>query len=104
DHFGIMLLGQLHAVANMVAMAMRAQHDVELVELFLVRRSHGIIHDPGIDEDVFAGRSFNKESGMTEPGELDAFQVHDFSSFSKSGNFKSERRCWLLATGCWLLN
>jgi hypothetical protein len=55
---------------------MRAQQDVGFLYLLVSLRTHGIPHDPWIDENRFPAGSFNTKSGMPQPRQLDAFQIH----------------------------
>ena len=69
DHFRIMLFGDFDCVANVVAMTVSAEQDVDCFYVFFFLWTCRITHDPGIDDDDFAFWSLNAESGVSEPGE-----------------------------------
>ena len=66
-------------IANVVGMAVCAQHDVHFLKFFLGFGTLGISHDPGVDQHGRAARSFDAEGSVPEPGQLNAFEVHDFT-------------------------
>jgi hypothetical protein len=54
----------------------RAQQDVDFLNIFLGVGTHGIVHDPRIDNDGLPCGSFDAEGRMPQPRKLDAFQIH----------------------------
>jgi hypothetical protein len=79
------LLGELNRVANMVAMAVSAEHEIYLLEALLFFWTSRIVHDPRIDQDRLTGRSFNMERRMTEPREFVAFEIDQEVSLESCG-------------------
>jgi len=65
DHHGIVLLRDLDRVADMIEMPVGAEQHVDFLDIFFFLGTHGIAHDPRIDEDGSARRSLNPESRMT---------------------------------------
>lgn len=47
----IVFLGKLNGVADVVAMPMRAEHHIDLLETLLVVRTSGIVHHPWVNQD-----------------------------------------------------
>ena len=83
DNFGIVLFCDFNCIADVVAVAMGAQHDVNRLDFFFVRRTCWISHYPGIDQDGLSFGSLNAEGCVSEPGELYAVQFHGAFSFYK---------------------
>ena len=54
DDLRIVLLDDFDGVADVVAVAVRDQQRIDSLYLFLGRRAHRVVHDPGIDNDGLA--------------------------------------------------
>jgi len=65
NHHRVVLLDDLHGISNMIAMAMCAKQNIDLLHLLFRIRAHGIIHDPGIDDHSFAAQGLNAECCMS---------------------------------------
>src|ERR1700751_4077283 len=76
DSCGLMLVADFDRVADVVAVGVGAEHDVEMLDGLFFFRRHGIVHDPRVDEDGFAAGRLNAKGGVSEPGEFNAFEVH----------------------------
>ena len=60
-HHRVVLLGDFDGVADVVEVTVGAQHDIHFLDVLLLRRTRGIAHDPGVDEDgLAAGVSMRK--------------------------------------------
>jgi hypothetical protein len=59
-----------------VEVAMRAQHDVNFLDVPFRPRTRGIAHDPGIDQNNFAARRFYAKSSVAQPSDFYAIEVH----------------------------
>src|SRR5262249_42061597 len=92
DDLWIMLLSQFHAVADVVAVPMRAKHCVDLVEFLVLIRTHRVIHHPGINQDRLASRRLNVKGGMSQPGQLYTTQVDHSCSSVSSASMRPNRR------------
>ena len=76
DHHRIVLLADFNRVADVVEVAVGAEHDIHSLEVLLLRRTGGIAHDPRVHDDALAGRSLNAEGRVAQPGKLDSVQIH----------------------------
>ena len=61
DDNRVVLLTYFHGIADVIAVAMGAEQDVDLLHVLLRIRTHWIIHDPRIDNHCFTRRRFNTE-------------------------------------------
>ena len=77
---GLCCLDDFDGVADVIAVTVSAEQDVGLLDFLVGLGTLGIAHDPGIDDDGLARRRFDAEGRVAEPGELDAFQIHDAPS------------------------
>ena len=75
-HHRIMLLRNLNRIADVIEVAVGAEHDVDFLDVLLALRALGIAHDPGVDHDGLARRSLDAKRGVAQPGEFDAIQIH----------------------------
>jgi hypothetical protein len=75
-HNRVVAFDDFDRVADVVAVSVRAQQDVNLLYFLVGLGAHGIAHDPGIDEDRLPARSLNTKSRVAQPREFDAFQIH----------------------------
>src|SRR5512141_411312 len=103
-----MFFADLDGVANVIAVAVRAQQDIDFLNILLGVGTHGIVHDPRIDDDGLPCGSFNAEGRMTQPRKLDAFQVH-ITTTPQSGPpaLSNSRSAQLMVTSmmhssCWM--
>jgi len=71
-----MLFDDLDRISNMIAVAMRAEQNIDVLHFFLERRTGWIIHDPGIDNDDFPARSNNTKCRVAKPRKLNALKIH----------------------------
>jgi hypothetical protein len=76
DHERVLLLDDFDCVADVVTVAVRAKQDVGLLHFLVGLGTHGIAHDPRIDEDCLPGWGFNAERRVAQPREFDPFQIH----------------------------
>src|SRR5207247_3654059 len=90
DHGGIMFLGDGDGVADVVKMPVRTEQDVHFFDVLIFFRAHGITHDPGIDHDRFAGRRFDSESCVSQPGKFHAIQIHKEENYHDQALYSSE--------------
>ena len=88
-----MLLRNLNRIADVIEVPMRAEHDVYFLNLLFFLWTHGIAHDPGINQDDFAAGSFDTEGRVPKPGEFDAVQVHWFKFSSQHWAFNLTADC-----------
>jgi hypothetical protein len=58
-------------------MAVGAEQDVGFLNSLFGLGTHGISHDPGIDDDGFTGSGLDTESRVSQSGEFYAFQIHE---------------------------
>src|SRR5579863_2902924 len=77
DHDWIMLLTDFDGVADVVPMTVGAEQDVDFPDFLFGLGTGGISHDPRINNDGLAARSFDPERRMAQPRKLNAFQIHD---------------------------
>jgi hypothetical protein len=75
------LFRELHGVANVVAMPMRTQHDIDFLEVLFIVRTSWIVHHPRINDDRLSGRSLDMERGMPEPGDFVSFEIDQEAPF-----------------------
>ena len=83
DHHRIVLLADFDRIADMVEVAVGAEHDIHFLDVLLLRRTGGIAHDPWVHDDALAGGSLNAKGRVAEPGKFDSVQVH-LSAFGSS--------------------
>ena len=76
NHRRVMLIDDFNCVADVISVTVRAEQDVCLLHFLVGRGTHGIAHDPGIDEDGLARRGLDAESRVAQPRQFDASQVH----------------------------
>ena len=56
-----MLLCDLDRIADVIEVAVGAEHDIDFLDVLLRLRTNGIAHDPGIDQDGLARGSFERK-------------------------------------------
>ncbi len=61
----------LEAVVDVVEMTMRDEHQVAPIDGLQVLRSHRVVHDPGVDQDLLASGAASFPGSVTNPGEAD---------------------------------
>jgi len=71
-----MLLCDLYRITDVIEVAVGTEHDIHFFNVLLFLRTHGISHDPRIDEDSLAGRGFDQKSSVTQPRKFDSIQIH----------------------------
>jgi hypothetical protein len=69
-----MRLGQRHRIPNVIAMAMRTKHKVNLVKTMVLGWALRIIDDPRIEQNDFALGGINAEGGVSKPSDPDAVE------------------------------
>ena len=74
--YGIVLLGNLNCIADVVALAVGAEQDIHFPEIFFCLRAQRIAHDPGVHQDGLPCRRFNAKRGVAEPGKFDTVKFH----------------------------
>src|SRR5205085_8256136 len=84
-------------VADVVAVPVGAKHDVDLVKLLVVVRTHGIIHDPRIDKDGLSAGRLDVKRRVTEPRDLNAIE-HQLHASSCRTKHSTKKRFSLAAT------
>ena len=75
-HFGIVFLRDLHRIANVIEMTMRAQQHVNFVDLLFAFRACRIAHNPRINDDGLAAGGVNAKRRMTEPRDAKATKIN----------------------------
>jgi len=68
-----------YRITHVVEVAMRTQQYVDSLDFLFRLRALRIVHDPWIDNEDFAGGSFNTECGVAQPRKFDAFKIHDLT-------------------------
>ena len=76
NHDRLMVLGNLNRVADVIEVAMSAEHDIHALNFLLVFRAHGIAHDPRVHQNRLAARRCDAKRGVTQPCEFDAIKIH----------------------------
>ena len=71
-----MLFRDLNRVADVVAMAVAAQHDVHFLYFLLGFWTRWIALQPRINQDRFPARSLYPKRRVTQPGEFCPVQIH----------------------------
>src|SRR5579871_4483887 len=85
DGGGFGLFADSDGISDVVEVAVCYEHQIHVVDLFLIFGARRIALHPGIDQDLFAARCREFERGMAEPGKLVTTVLHgDTLSFSLS--------------------
>ena len=62
NHHRIMFLGDFDGVADVIEVAVSAEHDIHVLNVLLFFRAHGIAHDPRIDQNGLCRPAFRCET------------------------------------------
>jgi hypothetical protein len=72
-----MLLDHFDGISNVIEVAVSAEKNINLLHIFLGRRTHWIIHNPGIDNYGLAAGSYDTKGRVAQPRKLNAFEIHE---------------------------
>ncbi len=95
-----MLFCDCDCVTDVVPVSVRAQYHVHAFYILFALRAGGIPHYPGVDQNCFAFGSLNSECGVSQPGDLDAVQLHADLSPERELNILVIERGSFNAAGC----
>jgi hypothetical protein len=79
-HDRIVLLYDLDRVPDVVKVTVRAEQNVDLLDSLVGLGTHGIAHDPGVDDDGLTAGGLDAERRVSQPGEFNAFEIHECQS------------------------
>ena len=84
---GLGLARDLQCVVNVIEVTVRDQHEVALVDRLQHLRSGGIVHDPRVDEYLFALGAADLPGPVTDPGKADVrIERHAYSPIDALGS------------------
>ena len=72
----VMLDRNLNCIADVVTVTVGTEERICLLDGLVLLGSHGVTHNPRVNINSLAARRFNAKTGVTEPCELNTFQVH----------------------------
>ena len=70
--------GDFDGVADVIKMAVSAEHDVHAPNILLFFWAHWVAHDPRIHQNSLSARGADAERGVAQPCESDAIKIHRF--------------------------
>ncbi len=77
DHDWVVFLGDFHRIADVVEVAVGAEHDVHLLDMLFSFSGHmGLPMTQGSTMNGLSRRSFDAKGSVAQPGEFDSVQIH----------------------------